>query len=72
MDVTKTQDGERKNEKWEQNRELEMKLLIGLGFKSSFVPIFYFPVPRACSWLPFPRFSNIRYLFIYFSWLNVS
>ena len=33
------------NEKLEQNRELEMKcffLLIGLGFKLGFVPIFHF------------------------------
>ena len=40
------------NEKWEQNRELEIKLLIGLGFKLGFVPIFYFPIPCTCS--PFP------------------
>ena len=38
---------ERKHEKWEQKRELEMKLLKGLGlFKLGFVPIFHFPVPR--------------------------
>ena len=43
--------GERENEKWEQYRELEMKLLIGLGFKVGFVFLFFiFPfsmlVPR--------------------------
>ena len=36
-----------------------MKLLIGLGFKWSFVSIFHFPVPRARFPLPVPRFSNI-------------
>ena len=49
MDVTRTASGERKNEKWERNRELDMKLLIGLRFKLDFVLIFHFPVPRACS-----------------------
>ena len=38
--------GERKREKWEQDRELKMKLLIGLGFKFGFVSIFHFPVSR--------------------------
>ena len=33
---------EQENETWEQSRELEMKLLIGLGFKVGFVPIFSF------------------------------
>ena len=35
-----------KIKKWEQRRELEMKLLIGPGFnfKFDFVPIFHFPV----------------------------
>ena len=37
---------ERKHEKWEQNGELQMKLLKGLGFKLGFVPSFHFPVPR--------------------------
>ena len=61
LDVTKTgnEQGEQENEKWEQNKELEMKLLIGLGFKWSFVSIFHFPVPRARFPLPVPRFSNI-------------
>ena len=34
--------GERENEKWEQTRKLEMKLLIGLGFRLGFVPPFFF------------------------------
>ena len=34
-----------------KNKELEMNLLIGPGFKLDFVPIFHSPVPR---------FSNIR------------
>ena len=42
--------GERENEKWEQNKELEIKLLIGLGFKRGLVSILHFPIPR---------FSNI-------------
>ena len=37
-----------------------MKLLVGLKFKLGFVPIFHFPVPRACSPLLFLRFSNIH------------
>jgi len=48
--------GENENKYWEQNRELEMKLLKGLGFKSVFVSLFPFPVPGS----PFPCFSNIR------------
>ena len=53
-DVTKTRNGKRgtgngerrtsagngKIKKWEQNRELPMKLLIGLGFKIIFSPFF--------------------------------
>ena len=35
------------NKKWEQSRELEMKLLIGLRFKAGFLPICHFPIPRA-------------------------
>ena len=53
-DVTKMRNGEQgtrkggwENEKWEQNRDFETKLLIGLGLKLRFVPIFHFPVPRA-------------------------
>ena len=42
-----------------KNKELEMNLLIGQGFKLGFVPIFRFPVPCARSPLPVPRFSNI-------------
>ena len=33
--------------KWEKKRELEMKLLRGLGLKLGFVSIFHFPVPRS-------------------------
>ena len=33
--------------KWEKKRELEMKLLRGLGLKLGFVSIFLFPVPRS-------------------------
>ena len=40
--------GEREIEKWGKNRELEMKLLIELGFNLGFVSISHFPVPRAC------------------------
>ena len=68
-DVTKTRDGKRVTEnergngkikKWEQNRELPMKLLIGLGFKISFSPFFITSFhelvlgPRC----PVPRFNN--------------
>ena len=52
--------GERENEKWEQNRHLEMKLMTGLGFKLGFVPIFHFPVPRVFSPLQDPSLSNMR------------
>ena len=51
---------EQESEKWEQKRELEMKLLVGLKFKLGFVPIFHFPVPRVCSPLLFLRFSNLH------------
>ena len=43
----KNEHGEGGNEKWEQSRELEMKLLIGLRFKAGFVPICHFPISRA-------------------------
>ena len=33
-----------------------MKLLIGLGFKFRFAPIFHFPVSRARFPFPVPRF----------------
>ena len=36
----RTSAGKGKIKKWEQNRELPMKLLIGLGFKISFSPFF--------------------------------
>ena len=56
---------EQENETWEQSREsreLEMKLLIGLGFKVGFVPIFFiFPFPVSVF-----RFSNIRSFFSVF------
>ena len=35
-----------------KNKELEMNLLIGPGFKLDFVPIFHFPFPCARSPLP--------------------
>ena len=50
--------GERENEKWEQTRKLEMKLLIGLGFRLGFVPpffyflFFHFPFSPCLSPLP--------------------
>ena len=61
--------GKSDNEIWEQNRELEMKLLIGLGFKLGYFPFFIFsfavprspfPVPRS----PFlvPPFSSILFV----------
>ena len=54
--------GKSDNEIWEQNRELEMKLLIGLGFKLGYFPffIFSFAVPRS----PFlvPPFSSILFV----------
>ena len=57
--------GERENEKWEQARKLEMKLLIGLGFRLGFVPpfffIFYFFIfafPRACPRSPLNSKGN--------------
>lgn len=46
---------ERENEKSEQNRELEMKLLIGQGFKVGFVfRFFIFPFPLLVPHCPFP------------------
>ena len=39
---------------WKQNRELDMKLQIGLQFKFGFVTIFHFPVPRALAPHPVP------------------
>ena len=57
-DVTKT-GKKQENRKWEQSKELERQLLIGVVFKLSFAPIFHFLVPCAHSLLPVPRFSNI-------------
>ena len=51
LDATKRRNAEQENEKWEENRELETNLLIGLGFKIRFVSIFHLPVAH---------FSNIR------------
>ena len=51
---------EQENVEWEQNRDLEMKLLTGLGFELGFVPIFHFPVSRIGSPLPVSRSGNIR------------
>ena len=54
--------GQWESKKWEQSGELELKLLIGLGFKLGFFPNFHFSVPRSpfsapCSPLPVPRSS---------------
>ena len=66
-----TGSGERAREtgkwKWEQSREWEIKLLIGLWSKLGFVPIFHFPFPVLVSRssfsvprspFPVPRLSN--------------
>ena len=56
----RTSAGNGKIKKWEQNRELPMKLLIGLGFKIIFSPFFITSFhelvlgPRC----PVPRFNN--------------
>ena len=57
-----------------------MDLLIELGFRLGFIPIFHFPVPRARFPLPVPPVSNIaiavftsphRYLYpLFFTGLN--
>lgn len=45
---------ERENNKQEQTRDLETKLLVvGLGSKLGFIPICHFPVPHARA--PAPR-----------------
>ena len=56
---TKTRNGEmgtrhgyREMENWEQSKELEMKLLIGLGLSKILLPFFIFSFPA-------PRFSNM-------------
>ena len=69
MHVTKTRKneqgtstGNRKMKSGNKLRELEMKFLIGLGFKLGFVPIFNFSVPfRTRSPLPVPHISNIQF-----------
>ena len=57
----RTSEGNGKIKKWEQNRELPMKLLIGIGVKISFFPHFFITSfhelvlgPRC----PVPRFNN--------------
>ena len=46
---------------WQHKERMWSRLLlIGLGFKLDFVPIFYFSVPRARKPLPVPRLSNIH------------
>ena len=57
----RTSAGNGKIKKWEQNRELPMKLLIGIGVKISFFPHFFITSfhelvlgPRC----PVPRFNN--------------
>ena len=61
--------GKSDNEIWEQNRELEMKLLIGLGFKLGYFPFFIFPfaAPRSPFLVPrssflVPPFSSILFV----------
>ena len=54
--------GKWENEIWEQNRELEMKLLIELGFKLGYVTIFHLPVPY--SPFPVPRSSFLLLLLL--------
>ena len=61
--------GKSENEIWEQNRELEMKLLIGLGVNLDYFPFFIFPftVPRSPFLVPrssflVPSFSSILFL----------
>lgn len=46
--------GKLENEKWKENRDLEIKLLIGLKCKLGSVAIFHFSAPA-------PRFSNIQF-----------
>ena len=47
--------------------ELEMKVLIGLGFKLGFVP-FNFSVPLTRSPLPVPHISNIQFSSAHVRW----
>ena len=49
---TGTGNGERENEKWGQNRELEIKLLIELGFNKVLFP-FFVPAPLPHTLSPF-------------------
>ena len=54
--------GERENEKWEPSIELEMKLLIGLGFELGFFPffIFLFPILVTSSLGPVNAFQRVQ------------
>ena len=54
--------GERENEKWEPSIELEMKLLIGLGFELGFFPffIFLFPILVTSSLRPVNAFQRVQ------------
>ena len=63
-DVTKAGNdrGERENERWEQNRELENEIADRARVQGWFYfPIFHFPVSHACSPLSVPSFSNTRF-----------
>ena len=54
--------GERENERWEQNRELENEIADRARVQGWFYfPIFHFPVSHACSALSVPSFSNTRF-----------
>ena len=55
-----TGNGERENGNWEK-RNLTWTLALSVtSFPILwFVPIFFFPIPRTCSPVPFPRSSNI-------------
>lgn len=54
--------GERENERWEQNRELENEIADRARVQGWFYfPIFHFPVSHACSPLSVPSFSNTRF-----------
>ena len=65
LDVTKSCSGDRgtstengKIRKWEQNLICPLVLSVTSLSILCFVPIFYFPVPRARSTHPVPRFNN--------------
>ena len=54
--------GKSENEIWEQNRELEMKLLIGLGVNLDYFPFFIFPFTVPHSPFLVPPFSSILFV----------